>query len=138
PPMRPGTKHVGPHEGKVCTNAGSPQEAAAAGCRWLGSKDGYDLCANPNWYRLPQCVAREPDQRDQTRQAAVFTYFYVNGINTPRTNADWRGSCASETNLVAENLLDLPPVDLAAPRAPKHGPGLPPVRVANESDRMYG
>jgi hypothetical protein len=57
PPMAPGTKPVGPNEGKVCQDVRTPQEGAAAGCRWLGGRNGYDLCANPNWYKLPQCVA---------------------------------------------------------------------------------
>jgi hypothetical protein len=57
PQIPPGTKHIGPNDGIVCPNGRSPEQAAAAGCRWLGNRDGYDICANPNWYRYPQCVA---------------------------------------------------------------------------------
>jgi hypothetical protein len=42
--------------GKVCPPTMSPQQAAAQGCRFLGSVTGYDICANPNANRYPQCA----------------------------------------------------------------------------------
>lgn len=60
----------------------------------------------------------------QKQPKIVFTYFYVNGVNTPRTNNSWRGSCLAERNLVAQNLLGLPA--MSGPPAPKQNPAIYP------------
>jgi hypothetical protein len=83
PPVPPGATPVGPDVGIVCPNARSPQEAAAAGCRWIGDKRGYDLCANPNWYTLPQCVAQASRPSPEEPQACALRSpeeSYVRGL----------------------------------------------------------
>lgn len=70
----------------------------------------------------------------------VFTYYYINGINTPRTKSladspgNWRGSCQTEHDTVAQNLLGKKTISpIPQPRS-----GLVPIRVADEQDVMFG
>lgn len=47
-----------PHGGgTVCPAGMSIPALKAAGCRWIGSETGYDICANPGTENLPQCYA---------------------------------------------------------------------------------
>jgi hypothetical protein len=64
----------------------------------------------------------------------VFTYFYINGINTPLTSPSWRGSCTSEHDTVAQNLLGK---EVTSKIPQPMGP-LVPIKVSNEIDNMYG
>ncbi len=68
----------------------------------------------------------------------VFTYFYINGINTPMTSSDWRGNYVSEYGTVGNNLID----DRVLPPPPpfRIAQGLQPssIQVSGEVDKMYG
>ena len=84
------------------------------------------------------------DKTAATCQKVVFTYFYINGVNTPMTNLNWRGNYISEYRTVGTNLV----LDISTQpgRDPKTvlPPGIPPIpavagtiKVANEVDQMY-
>ncbi len=76
----------------------------------------------------------------------VFVYYYINGMNTPGTKiydpystkyaGNWRGSCVTEHDTFAQNVLGLP---VRSPDIPKPSMVLVPysVKVANEIDVMY-
>ena len=85
---------------------------------------------------LPAASAAQKAQNNENPPApptAKFTYFYINGINTPRVNDDWRGSCQSEHDTVGINLIGDPSViDPKVPRAQSSQS----IKVANESDQM--
>jgi hypothetical protein len=76
----------------------------------------------------PLPAAAQPSQ-------AVFTYFYINGINTPETNNDSRGSCQSERDTVAQNLIDAP---ISNRNIPRPSGALASIKAGDEIDRMYG
>ncbi len=77
------------------------------------------------------------------RSRPIFTYFYINGINTPRTKDltesrdNWRGSCLSEHDTVAQNLIDRRD-QVTWPQVPVPVGPLAPIKVANEIDNMFG
>jgi hypothetical protein len=109
------------------------------------SSGGPSAVNPPSTSQVPPSIVNAPSHNPPGTDASkrhpqnppkiVFNYFYVNGVNTPRTNNSWRGSCLSERNLVAQNLLDLPA--MSGPPAPKTNVSLPSIRVANEIDQMY-
>jgi hypothetical protein len=84
-------------------------------------------------------------------QKIVFTYFYVNGINTP-AGADsppkpgqWRGNYRGEHDTVQANLIDDTSVLTSNPLLGAETPPIRPknaqfqsIKVANETDTMFG
>ncbi len=70
-------------------------------------------------------------------QKVQFTYFYINGINTPSgpdvpaKPGQWRGNYQSEHDSVALNLIDVPKIPRPSGK-PQN------IKVANETDAMYG
>ena len=71
----------------------------------------------------------------------VFNYYYINGINTPHEDPQWRpawrGNYQWDYNLIKSNLLDLGAKGARVPAGEKALPGsYPPIRVANERDVM--
>ena len=73
-------------------------------------------------------------------QTTYFTYFYINGINTPMTSSgDWRGNYESEYGAVGINLVDdkyvkspRPPFAMSKTKMPAT------ITVAGEIDQMFG
>jgi hypothetical protein len=75
PPRPPGVQPIGPTQGKRCPmidrrlNGDQRWEARRIqiqeGCRWIDG--GYDVCANGDWYRYPQCVAGGSPQPTQNQ-----------------------------------------------------------------------
>jgi hypothetical protein len=80
--------------GKVCPNSMTPQQAAAAGCRWVGAVGGYDICANPGAKHLPQCAIvnqpspggrpsdyQNPPENTECYALSVQVCHYVNDLH---------------------------------------------------------
>jgi hypothetical protein len=67
---------------KVCPNMPA-QQALAAGCRFLGSYGGYDLCANPGAQNYPQCAAMYTPNNAQPSQYQVWV-----GVIMPTQNCE--------------------------------------------------
>jgi hypothetical protein len=84
--------------GKVCPPTMSPQQAAAQGCRFLGSVTGYDICANPNADQYPQC------RETTTPGGGPSNYQIWLGVTMPTQNceqentrrpATWQYDCST-------------------------------------------
>jgi len=102
-----------------------------AGGNCTGDGRGGYNCTNVDPARYKQQAANCGNQQS----AATFTYFYINGINTPRSNADWRGSCQSEHDTVGINLVGDSSVSNS--RIPQ-AQGTSSIKVGSETDVMYG
>lgn len=130
----------------IARNPAIAQMMSKAGGRCLSDSQGVSQCASVNvaqFKRAASCISEaegreeaHPETQPRTDRAAAFTYFYINGVNTPRTNADWRGSCQSEHDTTALNLID--DLRFSNPRLPRAEAPLANIKVASESDRMYG
>jgi hypothetical protein len=68
---------------RVCPNNMTAQQALAAGCRFMGSYGGYDLCANPGSEHYPQCAAMYTPHNAQPSQYQVWV-----GVIMPTQNCE--------------------------------------------------
>jgi hypothetical protein len=84
--------------GKVCPNSMTPQQAAAAGCRWVGAVGGYDICANPGTEHLPQCaIVNQPSPSGRPSDYQIWV-----GVIMPTQNCEkyygggqgWKEKCS--------------------------------------------
>jgi hypothetical protein len=84
--------------GKVCPNSMIPQQAAAAGCRWIGAVGGYDLCANPGAEKYPQCSAMFQPHNAQPSDYQVWVAVIMPTQNCEKYNASgqgWKHDCST-------------------------------------------
>lgn len=82
----------GDNSGKVCPNNMPAQQALAAGCRFIGSYGGYDLCANPGSAKFPQCAAMYTPHNAQPSNYQVWVSVIMPTQNCEKYNASGQGS----------------------------------------------
>jgi hypothetical protein len=90
-----------PHGGgKVCPGSMTPQAAAAAGCRFIGSETGYDICANIGMQHLPQCAeVNYPQSGGGVPSHQVYVGVIMPTQHCERANAsrpaNWQYDCST-------------------------------------------
>jgi hypothetical protein len=76
----------------------TPRQAAASGCRFIGSITGYDICANPGSERYPQCaVVNRPSANGQPSAYQIWIGVIMPTQNCERYNASgqgWKYDCS--------------------------------------------
>jgi hypothetical protein len=85
--------------GTVCPAGTSVQAAEAAGCRFIGSETGYDICANMGTENLPQCYSVNHVTTGQPDSHQVYMGVIMPTQNCERANAsrpaNWQYDCST-------------------------------------------
>lgn len=119
--------------GKVCPNSMIPQQAAAAGCRWVGGVGGYDICANPGAEKYPQCAALYQPHNAEPSNYQVWVAVIMPTQNCEKYNASGQRSHPYDCSVWCKGFLRNNSTAVSRPQLPaicdKYGqPQQPPTK----------